>query len=106
MRKRRKKIMNKTDVVAKVVEVLAEKDVKVTKKDMLTYVDTVFDVIADAVAAKETVSIAGFGKFETVERAARVGVNPQNPSVKIDIPASCVPKFRASSAFKSAVKSA
>lgn len=97
--------MNKTDIVAKVVEVLAEKDVKVTKKAMAEYVDTVFDVIADAVAAKETVSIAGFGKFEVKERDARMGRNPQTGEV-IQIGASRSPRFKASSTFKAAVKSA
>lgn len=95
--------MNKTDIVAKVVEVLANDGVKVTKKDMLTYVDTVFDVIADAVAASDTVSIAGFGKFECVERPAREGRNPATGEA-IHIEASKAPKFKASSTFKSAVK--
>ena len=97
--------MNKTDIVAKVVEVLAEKDVKVTKKAMAEYVDTVFDVIADAVAASETVSIAGFGKFEVVERAAREGRNPVTGEA-IHIEASKAPKFRASQTLKTAVKGA
>ena len=106
MIKRRKKIMNKTELVKVVCSKLAEKDVKVSHKAMTEYVDLIFDTIADAVISKETVSIANFGKFEAVERAARVGVNPQDPSVKIDIPASYAPKFRASSILKSAVKSA
>lgn len=95
--------MNKVDVVAKVVEVLAEKDVKVTKKAMAEYVDTVFDVIADSVAAGENVSIAGFGKFEVTERSAREGRNPATGEA-IHIEASKSPKFRASSTFKAAVK--
>lgn len=97
--------MNKVDVVAKVVEVLAEKDVKVTKKAMAEYVDTVFDVIADSVAAGENVSIAGFGKFEVTERSAREGRNPATGEA-IHIEASKSPKFRASSTFKAAVKGA
>lgn len=105
MKKRRKQIMNKTDIVGKVVEVLAEKDVKVTKKAMAEYVDTVFDVIADSVAAGDNVSIAGFGKFEVTERAAREGRNPATGEA-IHIEASKAPKFRASSTFKAAVKGA
>ena len=97
--------MNKTDIVGKVVEVLAEKDVKVTKKAMAEYVDTVFDVIADSVAAGDNVSIAGFGKFEVTERAAREGRNPATGEA-IHIEASKAPKFRASSTFKAAVKGA
>lgn len=97
--------MNKVELVAKVVEVLGEKDVKVTKKAMAEYVDTVFDVIADAVAASDTVSIAGFGKFEVTERGPREGRNPATGE-SIHIEASKAPKFRASSTFKAAVKGA
>ena len=34
-----------------------------------------------------------------------MGVNPRNPSEKVQIPASTVPKFSAGSALKQAVKS-
>lgn len=97
--------MNKTDIVSKVVEVLGEKDVKITKKAMSEYVDTIFDVIADSVAAGDTVSIAGFGKFEVKERDARMGRNPQTGE-SIQIAASKSPRFKASSTFKAAVKGA
>lgn len=97
--------MNKVELVAKVVEVLGEKDVKVTKKAMTEYVDTVFDVVADTVAAGDTVSIAGFGKFEVKERDARMGRNPQTGE-SIQISASKSPRFKASSTFKAAVKGA
>jgi DNA-binding protein HU-beta len=50
------------------------------------------------------VSFTGFGKFQTQQRAARTGVNPRNPSQKVEIPAARVPKFSAGSALKSAVK--
>jgi len=39
------------------------------------------------------------------ERAARMGVNPQNPSEKMQIPAVVVPKFKAGKALKDALKS-
>ena len=48
--------MNKTELISKVVEVLANNEVKVTKKAMSEYVDTIFNVIADSVAAGDTVS--------------------------------------------------
>ena len=47
----------------------------------------------------------GFGKFSTAHRAARMGVNPRNPSEKVQIQASTVPKFSAGSTLKQAVKS-
>lgn len=97
--------MNKQDVVSKVVEVLAEKDVKVTKKVMSEYVDTIFNVIADSVAAGDTVSVSGFGKFEVAERGPREGRNPATGEA-LHIEASKAPKFRASSTFKNLVKTA
>lgn len=97
--------MNKTELISKVVEVLANNEVKVTKKAMSEYVDTIFNVIADSVAAGDTVSVSGFGKFEVTERSAREGRNPATGEA-IHIEASKSPKFRASSTFKAAVKGA
>jgi DNA-binding protein HU-beta len=50
------------------------------------------------------VSIQGFGTFKSSQRKARVGVNPQNPTQKIKIPAMKVATFKAGSDFKKAVK--
>lgn len=97
--------MNKTEMVSKVVERLAESDVKVTKKAMATYVDAMLDVIVDSVAAGEPVKLTGFGNFEVTERAEREGRNPATGEA-IHIAATKAPKFRASSAFKASVKSA
>lgn len=95
--------MNKTELISKVVEVLANNEVKVTKKAMSEYVDTIFNVIADSVAAGDTVSVSGFGKFEVTERSAREGRNPATGEA-IHIEASKSPKFRASQNFKTLVK--
>lgn len=51
------------------------------------------------------VSIVGFGTFETTERAARMGRNPQTGE-DMEIPASKALKFKAGKAFKDAVKNA
>lgn len=96
--------MNKVELVSACVEKMANDGVKVTKKDFATYVDTMVDVIRETMAAGDSVNLSGFGKFEVVERAARTGVNPQNPSVKIEIPASRAPKFKASQNLKALIK--
>ena len=44
--------------------------------------------------------ITGFGTFRVSKRAARTGVNPRNPSEKIDVPAMKVPVFKAAESFK------
>ena len=49
-------------------------------------------------------AFTGFGKFSTQRRAARQGVNPRNPSEKVQIPAATVPRFSAGSQLKSAVR--
>lgn len=91
--------MNKTDLIKNVSTQIEG----ATQKDIAVIVDTVLETIINTVASGEKVSLAGFGVFETVERAARKGRNPQT-SEEIIIPASKSPKFKASSAFKNAVK--
>ena len=44
------------------------------------------------------------GTFEARRMKARTGVNPQNPSQKIQIPARTVPKFKAGKSFKDAIR--
>jgi len=65
-------------------------------------VDAVIEAITDALKNREEVA---FGKFTTQHRAARQGVNPRNPSEKVQIPAAWVPKFSAGSSLKQAVRS-
>ena len=64
----------------------------------------VIDTITDALKNREEVAFTGFGKFTTQHRAARQGVNPRNPSEKVQIPAAWVPKFSAGSSLKQAVR--
>lgn len=73
-----------------------------TKKDIEVVVNEVFDTIKNTLASGEKVTIAGFGSFEVVERAAREGKNPRTQE-KLIIPASKAPKFKAGKAFKDAV---
>ena len=54
-------------------------------------------------ASGDKVSLVGFGSFDTVKRAARQGKNPQTGAI-MKIAATTVPKFRAGSALKDAVK--
>jgi nucleoid DNA-binding protein len=50
------------------------------------------------------VVVTGFGTFKVSKRAARTGVNPQNPFQKIKIPAMKVPAFKAGKSLKEAVR--
>jgi len=73
-----------------------------TKKQAQTAVETVFDSIAKELGRGGEVSIAGFGSFSAVKRAARQGINPKTGE-KIQIAASIKPKFKAGKALKEEV---
>jgi DNA-binding protein HU-beta len=75
------------------------------KREAGDAVEAFLDSITDALRNGEEVAFTGFGKFSVQNRAARQGVNPRNPSERVHIPASKVPKFSAGSKLKSAVKS-
>lgn len=97
--------MNKTDLTKVVKETVSETLEGVTAKDTAVFVDATIKAIQDTVIAGEKVSIAGFGTFETVERAARMGRNPKTGE-PLEIAASKSPKFHALTGFKNAVKNA
>ena len=59
-------------------------------------------LILKKIAKKEKVQLIGFGTFETRERSAREGVNPQTKA-KIKIPATTAPAFKAGKALKDKV---
>jgi len=85
------------------IEVLASK-LQVTKSKASNFLDALISTITEKIKAGEKVNITGFGTFSVYQRAARTGVNPQNPSEKIQIPAMKVPKFTAGKTLKDAVK--
>jgi DNA-binding protein HU-beta len=75
-----------------------------SRKDAETAVDAFLDSITEALRNGEEVAFTGFGKFQTQHRAARQGVNPRNPSERLHIPASRVPKFSVGSRLREAVQ--
>jgi DNA-binding protein HU-beta len=62
------------------------------------------EVVTETLKNGQEVNISGFGSFVVKSRSARMGVNPQNPEQKIQIPATKVPKFRAGKNLKEAVR--
>ncbi|WCN37833.1 HU family DNA-binding protein [Aneurinibacillus uraniidurans] len=89
--------MNKTQLVEKVAEVT-----DMTKKEASVVLEAVLDTIAGALKEGEKVQLIGFGNFESRERAARKGRNPQTGE-EIEIAASKVPAFSPGKALKDAV---
>ncbi|MFA5128087.1 MAG: HU family DNA-binding protein [Patescibacteria group bacterium] len=88
---------------AELAQVLSEK-LNISKKEAEDMVNTTVDVIIETLTKGDEVVLTGFGAFSVKQRAARVGVNPQNPTEKIQIPAVKVPKFKAGKALKDALK--
>ncbi|WP_139982578.1 HU family DNA-binding protein [Nocardioides litoris] len=60
------------------------------------------DAITAALAKGDKVTLPGFGTFETRERSARQGRNPQTGET-IEIAASTAPAFKAGAKLKQAV---
>ena len=75
-----------------------------TRADADHALQAVLDAVTEELRRGGEVSLTGFGKFTTQQRAGRTGVNPRDTSQKVEIPPARVPKFTAGSALKAAVK--
>ena len=76
----------------------------ITKKAAAASLEAVVEIVTSELKKGENVTITGFGTFKVSKRAARTGVNPRNPSEKINIPAMKIPTFKAGKALKDAVR--
>lgn len=92
--------MNKYELIEKT----AQRVGSVTKKQADEMLHAMLDIITDALKSDDEVVLTGFGTFMTKHRVGRVGVNPQHPSSKIQIPPIIVAKFKAGKALKDALK--
>lgn len=90
--------MNKEQLVNAVAERAG-----LTKKDAKAAVEAFVNVVELAVAKGDKVQLVGFGSFETRQRSARKGRNPQT-GAELDIPATNVPAFKPGHSFKAMVK--
>lgn len=86
---------------AELIEAIASKT-ELTKTDVDKVVSSLVDVITEALAKGDKVSLKGFGNFEVRQREARTGRNPQTGET-MEIAASKAPAFKASTALKKAV---
>lgn len=89
--------MNKAELIKKVA---AENDL--SQKAAAAVVDSVLNGIMDSLAAREPVTLFGFGNFSCKHRPAREGRNPANGKT-IKIAASNTPAFKPAKAFKDKV---
>lgn len=88
---------------AELAQTIANK-VGTSKKEAEEMVAAFVNIVTTTLQDDGEVNIAGFGAFSARTRAGRVGVNPQNPSEKIQIPSVIVPKFKAGKRLKDALK--
>jgi DNA-binding protein HU-beta len=89
--------MNKTELVA---EIAAKTEL--SKKDTEKLLNAFIETVTEELQKGEKVQLVGFGTFETAQRAARTGINPQTQK-EIKIDACTAPKFKAGKALKDAV---
>ncbi len=88
---------NKQDLI----DVMSEK-ADISKATAETALNALTDYITDTLVEGDKVSIIGWGGWETSQRAARTGRNPQTGAT-MQIPAATVPKFKAGKKLKEAV---
>ncbi|MGK7923202.1 MAG: HU family DNA-binding protein [Trichodesmium sp.] len=89
--------MNKGELVDEIA-----KAADVTKKQADAVLSAALEVIMNAVASGDKVTLVGFGSFESRERKAREGRNPKT-GAKMEIPETTVPAFSAGKSFKELV---
>ena len=88
--------MNKSQLVDALADRLGD------RKAAATAVDALLQIVVDTVRSGNSVSLAGFGVFESRARAARTGRNPRTGET-VAVPATTVPAFRPGTGFRYAV---
>ena len=89
--------MNKTELISSIAE-----KAELTKKDAEAALKAFTETVEEVLASGDKIQLVGFGTFETRERAAREGRNPQTGAT-MKIAASKAPKFKAGKALKDMV---
>ncbi len=89
--------MNKKQLVA----AMAEKT-GMTQAQADNALSAFTQTVSDALKAGDSVQLVGFCTFKSVEKAARIGVNPAT-GAKINIPAKKVVKIKAGKALEDAI---
>lgn len=89
--------MNKQELVNAIAT-----ETGLSKKDTEATLNSFVNQVSNALSKKDKVQLVGFGTFETRNRAARTGHNPQTGET-IKIAAATVPAFKAGKALKEKV---
>lgn len=92
--------MNRSDLI----QLLANRFSQLTQKDADAAVSTILDTMNNALARGHRIEIRGFGSFNVIHRAPRLGRNPRSGAA-VDIPKKRVPHFKVGKALREAVDS-
>jgi DNA-binding protein HU-beta len=92
--------MNKSGLIAEVAKRTGS-----SKADVGRAIDAAMDVIREAVARGDRVSLVGFGTFERKRRNRRIARNPRKPQAPIVVPARDLPWFLPGKEFKDLIAS-
>lgn len=91
--------MNKAELGEKIAEKLG-----LTKKQTEDVLEAFVAITMETLKSGGEVTLTGFGTFSARKRNARMGVNPQKPSERMQIPEVIIPKFKAGKTLKDALK--
>ncbi len=78
---------------SELVEIIADAQGGITRREAEVVVNTVFTAIGDALANGDRVELRGFGSFTARQRRPRLGRNPKT-GVSVEVPAKIVPHFK------------
>jgi DNA-binding protein HU-beta len=90
--------MNKQDLIGQVTERTG-----LSRAEASQAIETMLDVITDALRRGDEVRLVGFGNFVVTRRKASVGRNPRTGE-PLQIDSTTQPKFRAGKLLKEAVQ--
>lgn len=90
--------MTKTEFINEVADTAG-----MSRRAATSAVNAFIDVVTCALTEGEEVQIIGFGTFDVVQRAARIGMNLQTGE-KMQIPEKLSPRFKAGKRLKDAVR--
>lgn len=91
--------MNKAELIEKIAE-----KTNIHKKEVEKVMESFEETVVNTLKEGGEVTLTGFVTFMVKTRSARAGVNPRNPSEKIQIPEVRVPKFKAGKGLKDSLK--
>ena len=87
---------------SELIETVSSRKPELSKKDVETVVNTVFDTMVAAMAQDYRIEIRGFGSFKVKKRKGRVARNPRTGD-QVLVPEHWVPLFKVSKEVKTLV---